>query len=158
MLGPKILVPATSNDERIFMRLIDGDALFKMVGRSRNVNTHEKEEFRRAHEYEHSHFLHLITEQPTIDAVLVVHGEWKITRQVGFDILYCSACGEPLNCNDHGEYYKKKMRFCPFCGARMDGRRENGLYESLKRGLEEAIAYENGEIECRTETRKDGDM
>lgn len=42
-----------------------------------------------------------------------------------------------------------------FCA---DGqRREDGLYESLKRGLEEAIAYENGEIECRTETREDGD-
>lgn len=37
-------------------------------------------------------------------------------------------------------------------------RREDGLYESLKRGLEEAIAYENGEIECRTETREDGDI
>lgn len=36
-------------------------------------------------------------------------------------------------------------------------RREDGLYESLKRGLEEAIAFENGEIECRTETREDGD-
>lgn len=53
-------------------RLIDADELFKMVERSRNVNTHEKEEFRRAHDYEHSHFLHLITEQPTIDAVPVV--------------------------------------------------------------------------------------
>lgn len=36
-------------------------------------------------------------------------------------------------------------------------RREDGLYQSLKRGLEEAIAYENGEIKCRTETREGGD-
>lgn len=40
----------------------------------------------------------------------------------------------------------------------MGQRREDGLYKSLKRGLEEAIAFENGEIECRTEIRKDGDV
>lgn len=34
---------------------------------------------------------------------------------------------------------------------------EYNLYQSLKRGLEEAIAYENGEIECRTETREGGE-
>lgn len=36
-------------------------------------------------------------------------------------------------------------------------RKEYSLYESLKRGLEEAIAYENGEIELRTEIREEGD-
>lgn len=42
-----------------------------------------------------------------------------------------------------------------FCA---DGkRREYNLYESIKTGLEEAIAYERGEVECRTERREDGD-
>lgn len=35
--------------------------------------------------------------------------------------------------------------------------KEYNLYQSLKRGLEEAIAHENGEVECMTETREDGD-
>ena len=36
--------------------------------------------------------------------------------------------------------------------------KEYNLYQALKRGLEEAIAYENGEIKCRTETREDGNV
>lgn len=36
--------------------------------------------------------------------------------------------------------------------------KEYNLYQSLKCGLKEAIAYENGELECRTETREDGDI
>lgn len=84
------------------MRLIDADALFKMVERSRNVNTHEKEEFRRAHEYEHSHFLHLITEQPTIDSVPVVR---------------CRECIHRPSVSDHDEIGGFKYEFpddrCP---------------------------------------------
>lgn len=35
--------------------------------------------------------------------------------------------------------------------------KEYNLYQSLKRGLEAAIAYENGEIELRTKHIEDGD-
>lgn len=85
---------------------------------------------------------------PAMDAVEVVHGEWKDTGSG----QVCSACDEFQPGYDNYRF------FCAHCGARMDGqRKEDGLYQSLKRGLEEAIAYEKGEIELRTERREDGD-
>lgn len=35
--------------------------------------------------------------------------------------------------------------------------KEHNIYQSLKRGLEEAIGYENGEVELRTKHIEDGD-
>ena len=87
---------------------------------------------------------------PAVDAVEVRHAIWE-RNKLGNAVFYCSECHEGVT------MYPPTQLFCYHCGARMDGRREDGLYQSLKRGLEEAIAYENGEIECRTETREDGD-
>ena len=61
---------------------------------------------------------------------------------------YCKAWDEI------GDYYVP-TREDYFCSR--GKRREDGLYESLKRGLEEAIAYERGEVECRTERREEAD-
>lgn len=44
---------------------------------------------------------------PTIDAVPVVHARWKMT-----DSPYCSHCNRVS---------VLKYRYCPSCGARMDG-------------------------------------
>lgn len=45
--------------------------------------------------------------RPTIDAVPVVHARWKMT-----DSPYCSHCNRVS---------VLKYRYCPSCGARMDG-------------------------------------
>ena len=136
------------------MRLIDADAL-------------HKEGYMLAHmrwDYEPDGLPHawtelmLLSEAPTIDAVPVVHSWWEISEHNN-SLIPCVG----YKCHNCGNQYaridteKEEYNYCPNCGARMDGRREDWLYESLKRGLEEAIAYENGEIECRTETREDGD-
>lgn len=47
-------------------RLIDAETLYKAVEGSRNVNPHKKDDFKRAHDFEHSHFLSLIARQKTI--------------------------------------------------------------------------------------------
>ena len=59
-----------------------------------------------------------VNEQPTVDAVPVVHGWWENhPHQFGF--VRCSVCHD---CNIWGEWADgKKWQFCPHCGARMDG-------------------------------------
>lgn len=62
-----------------------------------------------------------IDNAPTIEAVPVVHAEWKrtdITTEDGWAMYCCS------NCNFHTEYYyslyaKPEYNFCPNCGADM---------------------------------------
>ena len=66
---------------------------------------------------------------PTIDAVEVVHGrlEFRPSKKYKFVIdAVCTACNVVID--SHPEYLleyrqmaiKKKLRYCPACGARMD--------------------------------------
>lgn len=55
----------------------------------------------------------------------VVHGQWVLLDECYNEGVYCSAC--------HKKVYKKcyankkiKSKFCPHCGAKMDGGAENG--------------------------------
>lgn len=59
---------------------------------------------------------HFIDEQPTVDAVEVVHGRWSMVK-VGETIALakCSACGRKMNPSQYGYAY------CGLCGAKMDG-------------------------------------
>lgn len=53
-----------------------------------------------------------VDEQPTIDAVTVVHGRWNFGRTFNhIDFYVCSECGAPT---------QGKPPFCCNCGARMD--------------------------------------
>ncbi len=68
------------------------------------------------HEYAKQYrdtLLRVIDEQPTIEAVPVVHGEWKFDIS-GAGHYYCSVCG------GRGDFYGK-YNYCPSCGARMKG-------------------------------------
>lgn len=58
--------------------------------------------------------LRWVRKQPTIDAVPVVHGRW-MNDGMGdmLTIWKCSLCGY----RQQGAF----MRYCPNCGARMDG-------------------------------------
>ena len=53
----------------------------------------------------------IIEEQPTVEAVPVVHGEWKTDCGVLFPVYRCSEC----NCATA----LGKTKFCPNCGADM---------------------------------------
>lgn len=60
----------------------------------------------------------LIAEAPAADVAPVVHGRWNCVGQVCIDGEYedtfrCSKCSIP---------YFRKSRYCPNCGARMDGK------------------------------------
>lgn len=76
---------------------------------------------------------------PAVDAVEVCRcGQCKFTEMDCEDAIYCQKMD--------------RFEMPPDGYCAWGQRREDGLYESLKRGLEEAIAFENGEIECRKET------
>lgn len=50
----------------------------------------------------------LINEQPTVDAVEVVHGNW---------VYYSTSMQECSNCKRHTA--RHKFKYCPYCGAVM---------------------------------------
>ena len=68
--------------------------------------------------YDTNAVLDSIDEQPTVDAVEVVHGRWEPrTDVVGF--VRCSVCRD---CNVYDDWADgKKWNYCPNCGAKMDG-------------------------------------
>ena len=63
---------------------------------------------------------------PTIDAVEVVHGRWKQTKEpLGFqevDCVECSNCHELWVMDEEYEFEDfLAWKYCPNCGAKMDG-------------------------------------
>lgn len=59
---------------------------------------------------------------PAADVVPVVHGEWERSpKQYSYYQYRCSACG----CDNYSHITRngvvKVMKFCPNCGAKMDG-------------------------------------
>ena len=52
---------------------------------------------------------------PPIDAAPVVHGRWEDTV---IGTAKCNLCGGNYN------VYKEFMKYCPNCGAKMDGGKE----------------------------------
>ena len=64
--------------------------------------------------------LSYLNEQPTVDAVPVVHGRWEEADDG--DGAVCSACGEDF-CNIYLEV--ERFNYCPNCGSDMrEGRTE----------------------------------
>lgn len=66
--------------------------------------------------YEHSIFGKAALLLET-DAVEVVHGRWGQARYTEAPLYICSEC-------DKSEY--KQHRYCPHCGAKMDGGADRG--------------------------------
>ena len=68
-------------------------------------------------------FQQVVDEQPTIDAVPVVHGEWIKTDDNICYARICSVCRKHvrvcigLRCHD----CDTEANYCPNCGAKMDG-------------------------------------
>ena len=61
----------------------------------------------------------IIEEAPACDVVQVVHGEWiEIKNHNNTTIaLRCNKCGQSPK-------HAIRSRFCPHCGVKMDGKRE----------------------------------
>ena len=62
-----------------------------------------------------------IEQAPTVDAVEVVHGRWKVSRESEISRnVWCTACGEDFYMHRKGVLQIDKMPYCPSCGAKMD--------------------------------------
>lgn len=66
-----------------------------------------------------------IKEQPTADVVEVKHGEWEVCSdeyEICASEFVCSNCKENF-CSSEltDEQFFEMLKFCPHCGAKMDG-------------------------------------
>ena len=68
----------------------------------------------------------IVKDQPTIEAVEVVHGKWEeITDNWYDEIIYrCSVCNEEFVTID-GTPAENLYNFCPNCGADMRGKEQS---------------------------------
>lgn len=106
------------------MRLIDVDALradYGMAEDCKNCKTGYRScEYDRI--YSKMDFCEWLDDAPTVDAVPVVHGRWiRVYSRPGvFKYLgwTCDQCGQRTG----NEYAPQWYKFCPNCGARMDGK------------------------------------
>ena len=68
-----------------------------------------------------------LKEPSTVDARLVVHGHWEDGYAIHdgkevYKSIDCSVCNEIFKIESHDrEYWKKRFKLCPFCGADMRG-------------------------------------
>lgn len=61
-----------------------------------------------------------IADEPAVDAALVVHGRWVLLPVGGYASFVCSVCSDKLHW-----FVGRTTRYCPNCGAKMDGGDEN---------------------------------
>lgn len=111
------------------MRLIDANALKKKLYKPFNWNN-SPEEIQEQSDF--NYFDVMIDAAPTIDAVPVVHGRWKehyfshrVDTYGNPDIgMECSVCGfRWYSAQDAKNFF----RYCPNCGAKMDGKEGRGM-------------------------------
>lgn len=90
--------------------LVGADGLFATrgcVGNCNNCNLWSKEGCR------------VILDAPTVDAVEVMHGYWEPTSYM-IPNVSCSICKTLIR-----EEFEKKYKYCPHCGAKMDGEKHD---------------------------------
>lgn len=110
------------------MRLIDADALEKFLKRLRRELPKESRDFFTRDEMilNFQQYVHM---QPTIDAVPVVRGEWKLYGNDDDSGMsyWCTACNFQLSEDLFYSGYKNGkwiengvFKYCPMCGAKME--------------------------------------
>ena len=65
----------------------------------------------------------VINAVPVADVAPVVHGRWHLLDDCANAGLYCSACDRRVH-REEFAYKKLRSKYCPHCGARMDGAAE----------------------------------
>ena len=60
---------------------------------------------------------------PAADVVEVRHGEWFLLDECANEGVYCSVCTKKVYRTEYANQ-KLKSKYCPNCGAKMDGERK----------------------------------
>ena len=99
------------------MRLIDADALEKRLDNEKWMDNYDRDFIVDV----------ALDEAQTVDAAPVVHGRW-LNFYGDFTTAECTECGEICEVSatgqeDYFEEFKQCYKFCPCCGAKMDGDR-----------------------------------
>ncbi len=107
------------------MRLIDADALYKRIPAYVCVPCAfiEKD----CKDCVVQRVMNIVDNFPTIEAVDVVHGEWinlNTLEDCGECAFMCSICGEIYWSDDSNLVSPKDAKYCPNCGAKMDGKEQ----------------------------------
>ena len=69
--------------------------------------------------------LKIIKDLPAADVAPVVHGEWYLLDDCANAGLYCSVCSRRVH-REEFAYKKLRSKYCPHCGAKMDGGKDDG--------------------------------
>lgn len=120
-------------DNRKKVRLIDADAFESEISkmfRPYGDGTYPGDYETMIHDETLVDVLETINEAPTVDAAPVVHAHWEDGCGIHngkevYKSIDCSHCNEIFKTEDR-EYWKKRFKVCPFCGAIMDGERREG--------------------------------
>ena len=114
-------------------RLIDANALIRRLGKRRENFASAWKTFdampndAKIQYHENLECSLIVEDIPIVDAVEVVHGRWEdgcayFNGRKVYDSIDCSRCEGVLKIeSETGEYWKEKYKWCPFCGAKMDG-------------------------------------
>lgn len=86
------------------MRPIDADALLEKMQRTSRYFS----------------VVYDVDAMPTLDVAPVVHGRWVLLDECYNEGVYCSACQKKVYKTCYANQ-KIKSKFCPNCGAKMDG-------------------------------------
>src|SRR5574344_2100397 len=114
------IAPCAASDWRNTMRLIDADALKKEL--EVWVVAINQPQF-----YNREEALYIIDSAPTADVAPVVRGEWIAEQKTAeYCEFRCSACDGSIGQTDQFDETEAKQfsewyKYCPCCGARMDG-------------------------------------
>ena len=65
----------------------------------------------------------VLADMTAADVVKVVHGEWYLLDDCANAGLYCSVCSRRVH-REEFSYKKLRSKYCPHCGAKMDGGNE----------------------------------
>lgn len=93
-------------------RYIDADKLSEMIEARGKMLVEGKEAF--------YYIANWLNKLPPADVAEVKHGEWELFEDCANAGVYCTVCHKKV----YREYYanvKPKSKYCPNCGARMDG-------------------------------------
>lgn len=103
-------------------KLIDGSALYRALEKMCK-NEDFDDEYEMGQRIGIRKAMTEIEHAESVDAIPIRHGKWLYRKFEVFGLeyagnCYCSACGTDAQTDDGIEYMS---RFCPNCGARMDG-------------------------------------